>query len=326
MTGNNSGVLTKDKNFGMLINKVNLVIVEESQLGQRLDNFLMRFFRSVPRAHIYRLIRKGQVRVDKKRCKPEYKLSVGEVVRVPPVRVSSSNIPDLGQSLKETLLSSVLLETDDCIVINKPSGLAVHLGTGVSLGLIEALRQVKPDWANSELAHRLDRETSGCIIISKNNQYLRFIQDKFRTQALRKEYIAVVHGDWLDSCVTVRAPLQKDKENSGQAIVRVNKNGKVAKTEFYIEKSYGYASVIKAVPKTGRTHQIRVHCQYSGHGIVGDRKYTSKGYDDRLSKVSRLYLHSNAITFPSTLEGDNIRITAPMDEPFSDLLKRLSEA
>lgn len=314
-----------DKNAEMQVRKVNLVAVEEAQVGQRLDNFLMRFFRSVPRAHIYRLIRKGQVRVDKKRCKPDYKLSLGELVRVPPVRVNSSLIPILGTVLREKLLNSILLETDDCIVLNKPSGLAVHLGTGVNLGLIEGLRQVKPDWANSELAHRLDRETSGCIIISKNNQYLRFIQDKFRTQALRKEYIAVVHGDWLDSCVTVQAPLQKDKENSGQAIVRVNKNGKVAKTEFYLKKSFGYASIIKAVPKTGRTHQIRVHCQYSGHAIVGDRKYTSKKGDNRLNKASRLYLHSHAITFPSTFEGDNIRITAPIDTPFSDLLKHLSE-
>lgn len=314
-----------NKNSEMQVGKVNLVAVEEGQVGQRLDNFLMRFFRSVPRAHIYRLIRKGQVRVDKKRCKPEYKLSLGEVVRVPPVRVSSSRIPVLGTALREKLLNSILLETDDCIVLNKPSGLAVHLGTGVNLGLIEGLRQIKPDWANSELAHRLDRETSGCIIISKNNQYLRFIQDKFRTQALRKEYIAVVHGDWLDSCVTVQAPLHKDKENSGQAIVRVNKDGKVAKTEFYLKKSFGYASVIKAVPKSGRTHQIRVHCQYSGHAIVGDRKYAAKEGDNRLNKVSRLYLHSHAITFPATFEGDNIRITAPLDTSFSDLLKLLSE-
>ena len=318
-------MLTTDENSVMQASKVNFVAVEDAQVGQRLDNFLMRFFRSVPRAHIYRLIRKGQVRVNKKRCKPDYKLCAGEVVRVPPVRVSSSNIPDIGTVLKEKLLNSILFETDDCIVLNKPSGLAVHLGTDVNLGLIEGVRQAKPDWAKAELAHRLDRGTSGCIIISKNNQYLRFIQDKFRTQALRKEYIAVVHGDWLDSCVTVQAALQKDKENSGQAIVRVNKNGKFAKTEFHLKKSFGYASLIKAVPETGRTHQIRVHCQYSGHAIVGDRKYTSKQYDNRLGKASRLYLHSHAITFPATFEGESIRITAPMDESFSDLLKHLNE-
>ncbi len=314
-----------DKNSDMHLSKVNLVTVEGPQVGQRLDNFLMRFFRSVPRAHIYRLIRKGQVRVDKKRCKPEYKLSEGEIVRVPPVRVSASDVPDLSAKLRERLLKSVLHETNDCIVLNKPSGLAVHLGTGVNIGLIEGLRQVKPEWVNAELAHRLDRETSGCIIISKNNQYLRFIQDKFREHALRKEYLAVVHGDWSDDCVTVQAPLLKDKETSGQAIVRVKKDGKFAKTQFHLEKSFGYASLIKAFPKTGRTHQIRVHCQHLGHAIVGDRKYTPIDCDHRFSKVSRLFLHSRAITFPTTLQGDSKRIIAPIDRSFSDFLELLRQ-
>ncbi|MFT7207895.1 MAG: 23S rRNA pseudouridine955/2504/2580 synthase, partial [Pseudohongiellaceae bacterium] len=256
---------------------VQLVRVEKSHIGQRLDNFLIRHLKGVPRTRVYRLIRRGEVRVNKKRCKPDRKLELGDEVRIPPYTTNySEQTAKPSPALQEFLLNSILLENDDLLVINKPAGMAVHGGTSVAMGLIEALRQCKPEWGELELAHRIDRGTTGCLVISKNSIFLKHIQNQFKVKNVKKHYLALVHGKWPESLNVVDAPLQKDSVGESEHIVRVLESGKPSLTRFAVKQHFDGASLIEAMPQTGRTHQIRVHCQHSGHGIVGDDKYTFK--------------------------------------------------
>ncbi len=300
------------------------VKVSAAHSGQRVDNFLMRELKGVPRTHVYRIIRRGDVRVNKKRCKPDRKLMLGDEVRVPPY--SGANVQEPGEltsTLKARLMNLVLLETEDYLVIDKPSGMAVHGGTGIRLGLIEAVRQVSTQWAQAELAHRLDRETSGCLLIAKNAHFLKAAQDQFRAKTVSKEYLALVHGSWPSSVSMVSASLVKDAVGDAERIVRVSDSGKPALTRFTVQQRFTDATFVRAAPETGRTHQIRVHCQFAGHPIVGDDKYTSREIAPSLRRVTSLCLHAEKLAFDDPKKGKRVEVSAPIDKHFSLLLESL---
>ncbi len=305
---------------------VQLVRVEKAHIGQRLDNFLIRHLKGVPRTRIYRLIRRGEVRVNKKRCKPERKLDMGDEIRIPPYTGNSSTKPGKpSPALKDFLLESILFENDQLLVINKPAGLAVHGGTSIRLGLIEALRQCRAEWSDLELAHRLDRGTSGCLVVSKNSIFLKHIQQELKVKNVKKNYLALVHGVWPASLDHIDAALLKQAVGDNERIVRVSEAGKPSSTRFALKQHYRGASLIEAMPETGRTHQIRVHCQHAGHGIVGDDKYTFKATNAVLDSVKSLCLHAWKIEFSLPQQPAPVKVQAPLDNHLESLLQLLDK-
>jgi 23S rRNA pseudouridine955/2504/2580 synthase len=304
--------------------------IDADQAGQRIDNFLMARLKGVPRSRIYNIIRKGEVRVNKGRVKPDYKMMMGDQVRVPPVRVAERAAEvQPGKALVDRLAQGVLFENDGLLVINKPPGLAVHGGSGVSLGLIEALRQMRPDARYLELVHRLDRDTSGCIMIAKKRSFLRHLQAALRekgSSGVQKVYQALVIGQWPVSCRRVGASLLKSEVGQGEKIVKVNAEGKPSLTEFKILQRYADFTLVEARPITGRTHQIRVHAQYVGHSLVGDEKY---GDDDinksmRQQGVRRLFLHAAELAFYLPNEKELTRVAAPLPPDLAEPLAQLN--
>jgi 23S rRNA pseudouridine955/2504/2580 synthase len=289
--------------------------VAASHQGQRLDNFLFRELKGLPRTRVYRLIRRGEVRVNKKRCKPDLKLSSGDELRIPPVGIRvGAKIPQVSDGLATKLLDSVLHETDLLLVLNKPAGISVHGGSGVRLALVDALRQIRPEWSGLELAHRLDRDTSGCLLLAKKSDALKYFQREFKMQRIRKRYLAFVHGSWPKRLVKVDAPLLKNEISSGERVVKVSRHGKEAETHFKVLRTYAAASLIEASPITGRTHQIRVHCQHAGYSIIGDQKYWTKGCSEQLKGIKTLCLHASNIEFSDPASNKIIKIEAPFDK------------
>ena len=298
--------------------------VPQAQDGQRLDNFLIRRMRGVPRSRIYRIIRRGEVRVNKKRCKPEHKLQCGDEVRIPPFFGSAEPKPGkVGPGLQDLLLDSVLYEDEQLLVMNKPAGLAVHGGTGIRLGLIEALRQLRPEWSEMELAHRLDRDTSGCLVISKKTRFLKHIQNELKARNVNKKYLALVHGKGPESLVMIDVALQKNAIGVGERIVTVDASGKPSITCFKLLQRFAHASLLEVRPETGRTHQIRVHCQHAGHALVGDSKYTCRGADKSLSRIKNLCLHAWKIEFSVPDSKRPIRVQASVDKSMQSLIDSL---
>lgn len=299
---------------------VHFVTINEANTGQRVDNFLLTYLKGVPKSRIYRILRKGEVRVNKGRVKPEYKLCDGDVVRIPPVRVSQRDEPPQPSSqLSKLLESSILFENDDLMVVNKPSGLAVHGGSGISLGLIESFRQIRPSNQFLELVHRLDRDTSGCIMIAKKRSSLRYIQQELREGRIQKIYRALVDGRWPNRRKSVNAPLVKNQLSSGERIVRIampdTEGAKESLTEYRIVERYKGCTLLEAKPITGRTHQIRVHCQSVGCSIIGDDKYCesdiNKSY--RSLGLRRLFLHAFQLKFRLS-DGTPVVIEAPLGD------------
>ena len=294
--------------------------------GQRLDNFLLRELKGVPRSRIYRLLRKGEVRLNKKRCKPSDRLAEGDQVRIPPVRVSENSQPiGPGQSLRALLNASILFEDDALLVIDKPSGLAVHGGSGISAGVIENLRAMRPDDRFLELVHRLDRDTSGCLILARSRAALVQLHEQLRDGGVDKYYLALTQGKWPNAVKEVNAPLQKNELNSGERIVRVQKDGKASRTYFEIVERFSDSTLVKAKLDTGRTHQIRVHTQLTGHPILGDEKYGDKAENQRLQKMGlkRLFLHAATLSFTHPISGERITLDAPLPADLQNLLDGL---
>ena len=305
-------------------NKVQLVRVLEPQHGQRIDNFLIRYLKGVPRSRVYRLIRRGEVRINKKRCKPAQKLLTGDEIRIPPFSgVEATQPAKLTPGLQGLLEQSVLFEDEQLLVIDKPAGLAVHGGSGIRLGLIEALHQIKPEWSSLELAHRLDRDTSGCLIVAKNIRSLKYIQKKLKEKSIKKHYLALVHGQWPEKLTQVDVPLLKNELSSGERLVQVSPNGKTSLTRFNVLQRFHEATLIEAIPVTGRTHQIRVHCQHAGHPIVGDPRYSKKGRDATLSRVKNLCLHASKINFTLPDCQESIEVRAATDKTMEALIDSL---
>jgi 23S rRNA pseudouridine955/2504/2580 synthase len=303
---------------------VQFLEIDECHEGQRIDNYLLRILKGVPKSRVYRIVRKGEVRVNKSRVKPEYKLAVGDVVRVPPVKVAERGAPvTVSVGLDKHLQAAILFEDDRLLIVNKPSGLAVHGGSGVSLGLIEALRSMRPDAKFLELVHRLDKDTSGCVMVAKKRSALKALHELLRSnKGIDKRYWALVHGKWPSRKVVVSEPLEKFSLKSGERMVRVSPDGKRCKTEYAVLNRYTGASLIEARPITGRTHQIRVHCQHAGYPIVGDTKYGDEKADKAFvgQGVDRLFLHARSLRF--VLDGQLIQVEAELESKLSVFLDR----
>ncbi|MBN6073725.1 23S rRNA pseudouridine(955/2504/2580) synthase RluC [Aggregatibacter actinomycetemcomitans] len=308
---------------------VQFLTVSDDEAGQRLDNFLLARLKGVPKSLIYRIVRKGEVRVNKGRSKPEYKLLVDDVVRIPPVRVAEKVQATISNKLTKVaqLEQHIIFEDNYLLVLNKPSGIAVHGGSGLDFGVIEALRALRPEARFLELVHRLDRDTSGILLVAKKRSALRNLHEQLREKTVQKDYLALVRGQWQSHCKVVQAPLLKNELAGGERIVKVSEQGKPSETRFSVEERYANATLIKASPVTGRTHQIRVHTQYAGHPIAFDSKYGDKQFDQHMAELglNRLFLHAYAIRFEHPYSGETLRLTAPLDEKMKGILKQLRE-
>ena len=302
--------------------------VDSDYSGQRLDNFLMSRLKGIPRSMIYRIIRKGEVRVNKGRSKADYKVREGDVVRIPPVRVKeeSDSVP-VPDKMASSIEKAILFEDDYLLAVNKPRGMAVHGGSGISLGLIEALRVIRPNCKRLELVHRLDRDTSGVILVAKKRSALLALHEMLRSKkGMKKSYSALVYGAWPKHIKEVKAPLLKGELKSGERIVRVSQEGKPCHTRYSWQRRYEGYTLLNAEPVTGRTHQIRVHCQFAGYAIVGDDKYASdlelkKG---RSAGAKRMFLHAHALRFKHPQTEEVLNIEAPLDEAFEGFLSCLT--
>ena len=307
--------------------KVRFVTVTDDQDGQRLDNFLKTHLKGVPKSMIYRIIRKGEVRINKKRAKADTRVLTDDIVRIPPVRVSEADgsVAPVGSRVQNLINDRILFEDEGLIVLNKPSGIAVHGGSGLSFGVIEALRQMRPESTFLELAHRLDRETSGCLMIAKKRSVLKLLHEYLRDGGMDKTYQALVVGRWKGKQHRVDSPLQKFHLASGERVVKVSREGKASLTMFRLLEHFEGATFVEAKPVTGRTHQIRVHAQFSGHPIAGDEKYTSREQNEAFKAMGlkRLFLHAAKIEIPGYADGKNMIIEAPLDEDLRMLLSRL---
>ncbi|WP_087018147.1 23S rRNA pseudouridine(955/2504/2580) synthase RluC [Thaumasiovibrio subtropicus] len=294
--------------------KVQFIEIADDFEGQRIDNFLRARLKNVPKSMIYRVLRKGEVRVNKKRIKPEYKLQAGDLIRIPPIRVpEQENAAPVSTKLDKVaeLENCIIYEDEHMLVLNKPSGTAVHGGSGLKFGAIEALRALRPQARFLELVHRIDRDTSGILLVAKKRSALRMLQAQFREKTVQKYYFALVMGEWKPSCRKITAPLLKNEVNS---IVRVNPNGKASDTRFKVLEKYPNATLVQASPVTGRTHQIRVHCQYAGHPIAWDDRYGDRRFDAYTAKggLSRLFLHAANIRFVHPATNESMELNADM--------------
>lgn len=308
-------------------NQVRQLEIDEANAGQRLDNFLRTQLKGVPKTRIYRIIRKGEVRVNKGRTKPEYKLRSGDRVRIPPIRVSENDaIPAISPGFANTIEKAILYEDDRLLVINKPSGLAVHGGSGISFGLIEALRKIRPEQRMLELVHRLDRETSGCVMVAKKRSMLRFLHEQLRGDGVQKYYKALVVGRWPKRKQRVNVPLQKNVLKSGERMVHVDDEGKRSQTDYRVCQSFPGYTLVEAKPVTGRTHQIRVHCRYAGYPIAGDDKYGEDEANRRARQlgIKRLFLHAERLEIPLPDSREILAVTAPFDDEMTQVLSNLA--
>lgn len=314
-------------------NRVNYVRVSERSDGQRLDNFLLRILKGVPKSHVYRIVRNGEVRINKKRAECQSKIALGDEIRIPPVRtaiIETVQTPIVKPLTDKDL--PVLREDRDLIIVNKPSGLACHGGSGVAYGLIERLRASRPDCSFLELAHRLDRDTSGVLIVCKTRKALVRLHEMQREGAIQKRYRLLVQGDWVNQREHVRLPLSKYTLPSGERRVRVDdQNGLKAHTIFTLIKRYGDVSYLEAELKTGRTHQIRVHAASTGHPLVGDAKYGDYEFNEAVKKgllgtpFARMFLHAERLNFMHPVTKEPVSVIAPLEDSLKDLVSTLDQ-
>ncbi len=305
---------------------VRYVDISPDEAGQRIDNFLMRVLKNVPRSRVYRLLRRGEVRVGGKRAKPEQRLQAGDRVRLPPVRVDEAPAPPaLPTSLRERLQRAVIFEDKHLIAIDKPAGIAVHGGSGVSLGVIEALRLARPR-ESLELVHRLDRDTSGCLLIARTRKALRELHALIREGAMEKKYLALVRGSWQLGEKTIDVPLATHHRKSGERHVRAQVHGKQSVSVFKPAQFFGARATLMEIDiHTGRTHQIRVHAQFAGHPVAGDGKYGDAAFNEDMKRagLERLFLHAHSIAFEWPQSGTPAHFSAPLSEDLRAVLTSL---
>jgi 23S rRNA pseudouridine955/2504/2580 synthase len=303
--------------------KVRKVRIDRERAGQRIDNFLRGELAGVPKGRLYRLLRRGEVRVNGGRVKAEYKLAEGDEVRVPPVRVRQEGAPPPERQSAE-MLERVIYEDKRLLVLNKPSGVAVHGGSGVSHGVIELLRHARSDLKELALVHRIDRETSGCLVMAKRRSALRELHERFREGKVEKNYLALVVGDWQFGEQLIDAPLHVQHRKNGERHVIVNSNlGKSAQTRVKLSRTYGIYSLLLCAPVTGRTHQIRVHLEHTEHPIAGDDRYGDDDANRKARKfgLKRLFLHAQSIAFAGD-GGNDLHFTAPLADDLEQFLSQ----
>jgi 23S rRNA pseudouridine955/2504/2580 synthase len=308
---------------------VEWVQIDAPHSGQRLDNFLHARLKGVPKSHIYRVLRTGQVRVNGGRRQAAYRLSEGDVVRLPPVRKANSGAPAVvPPAVPASLAERILYEDSRLLVLNKPSGIAVHGGSGLSWGVIEALRAQRPRSGFLELAHRLDRDTSGCLLVAKRRSALRKLHGLQRRDAMRKRYLALLVGHWGSKARQIAVPLQRNVVKGGERMVQATPLGKTALTRFRPVCHWGTVSLLDIELATGRTHQIRVHAAYAGHPVAGDDKYGDRDANRDLRRLGlhRLFLHAHELVFTMPDSGERLAVRAPLDPALVAVLDRLGTA
>ena len=294
--------------------------VGSERAGQRIDNFLHSELPGVPRSRVYRLLRRGEVRVNGGRIRAEYRLVEGDEVRIPPVRVREAGEPPPATKASQ-MLEHVIFEDKRLLVVNKPAGVAVHGGSGVSHGVIELLRHARPDLENLALVHRIDRETSGCLVMAKRRSALRDLHERFRQGQVDKNYLALVVGDGQYGEQLIDAPLLVTNRKGGERHVIVSDKGKDARTRVSLSRTYGVYSLLKCEPESGRTHQIRVHLQHAGHPIAGDERYGDPEANRQARRLglARLFLHAQSIAFADD-SGNELHFTAPLADDLERFL------
>jgi 23S rRNA pseudouridine955/2504/2580 synthase len=299
---------------------VRKVKVDSERAGQRIDNFLRNELPGVPKGRVYRLLRRGEVRVNGGRIRAEYKLQEGDEVRIPPARVSTGG-PTPPEKLAAAMLDRVIYEDKRLLVINKPTGFAVHGGSGISHGVIELLRHARPDLKDLGLVHRIDRETSGCLVMAKRRSALRELHECFREGKVEKNYLALAVGDWQLGEQLIDVPLHVQNRKGGERYVIVSKSGKEAQTRISLSRTYGIYSLLQCAPVTGRTHQIRVHLQHAGHPIAGDERYGDMEANKQAKRfgLKRLFLHAQSIAFEDN-SGNELHFTAPLADDLEQFL------
>lgn len=315
-----------DKQSNNHFETVTFHTVDDEYEGQRLDNFLIRLLKGVPKSRIYRLLRKGEVRVNKGRVKADTRLKAGDIVRIAPIRTGQQQSTEMpSNQIRKRLNDSILFEDDAVIIINKRSGMAVHGGSGVSFGVIEGLRADRPESKFLELVHRLDRDTSGCLMLAKSRSALVNLQQQMQKNQIKKTYKALVMGRWPKGKSTINAPLKKNTLSSGERMVRVDADGKASVTHFKIAQLFDQATLLDIRLETGRTHQIRVHCQFSGQAIAGDSKYGDAMFNQSMRGLGlkRLFLHANSLEFKHPISEDRVCVTSSLSDDLKSLLNQL---
>jgi 23S rRNA pseudouridine955/2504/2580 synthase len=314
-----------DSSSKQVANSVRQLLIDPDSAGQRLDNYLLKVLKGVPKTRIYRGLRKGEFRINKGRVKADYRLVEGDVLRVPPLHQPEPGAPAVVPGFWAAEIQSRIVHEDaGLLVVNKPSGLAVHGGSGLNFGLIECLRQLRPQDRYLELVHRLDRDTSGLILVARKPAILRELHRQLRGEGVDKRYLALVAGRWPKDRRVVEAPLQKNIVQSGERMVKVAKEGKASVTGFVVLEQFPEATLVEARPYTGRTHQIRVHAQFAGHPILGDDKYmddSAAALAQRLG-VKRLFLHARSLSF-TLPDQPRLQLEAGLDPDLESILLNL---
>jgi 23S rRNA pseudouridine955/2504/2580 synthase len=317
---------------GLHATGVRQVEVDPEAAGTRLDQFLMRLLPGLPRSRVFRIVRKGEVRVNGKRAGPEHRLQERDIVRVPPVRMEPEPPPGAPARLPartlETVQAAIVHEDPRLLVLDKPAGIAVHGGSGLSFGVIEALRALRPD-DELELVHRLDRETSGCLLVARKRSALRTLHELLREGLVEKRYLTLVQGHWNLGHTKIDQPLRTDTRSGGERHVRVHSSGKEAISEFRPIQWFGnQATLLEVSLHTGRTHQIRVHAAHAGHPVAGDEKYGDAGFNAEMkgAGLNRMFLHSHSVSFewPQGAHGGLFSASAPLPPELSGVIDALS--
>lgn len=301
---------------------VHTVTVDSNRIGQRLDNFLLTYLKGVPRSAIYRMVRTGQVRINGKRCKAATRLEEGDQVRIPPAQVRIAGEAVISDSVCQQVESAIIFENHDFLVVDKPSGMAVHSGSGLPWGLIDVLRQ-RRQGEYLELVHRLDRETSGCLVLAKSGAALNRLSEQFREARVEKRYLCLMNGKMKEGSIEVNAPLLKEQSDRS-GLVQVHEDGKNARTRFRLLQAFRDASYVEAELFSGRTHQIRAHAKHIGLPLAGDERYASRESVRKWKKrgLKRVFLHAHHLRLNSP-DGISRTFDAPLPVRLRKILDEL---
>jgi 23S rRNA pseudouridine955/2504/2580 synthase len=309
--------------------KVSYIVVSFSDAGQRIDNFLFRLLKKTPKSHIYRIIRGGEIRINKGRVKPTYRIIEGDRIRIPPLRICQEpvSVERLSDSVLARIQDSIIYENGDLIFIDKPAGMAVHGGTALDYGLIESMRQVRLQKPALQLVHRLDRATSGCLMIAKSRRMLNEVHKLMREGKVEKHYLALIAGRWQGGKRSVTASISRHKGRSYHK-VRVGGNGRQSESIFKPLRRFRNSTLVDVEIRTGRTHQIRAHAAHIGYPVAGDDKYGNFDFNRTMRKIGlkRLFLHASRLVFKVPVTGKRYSVIAPLDPALTAVLHKLEQA